>query len=496
MSGVVGERLSVDLVVIGGGPAGSTLAARLAQLGHKVALLEREAFPRPRLGESLTPGVRSLLRLTGADEPVQRAGFPSIESVLVDWDDGPCERRDEGAQGLLVDRGQFDLLLLEHARALGVGVLQPAVVAERRHDGERWRLRVDAEGGSVLVDASFLAAAGGRSGALPGCRSPAGARTVALHAYWRGFQPSLQPRIQALADTWCWGVPLPDGTVDILAFVDPERLRSDRDSVEASYHELVNGSVFGDEAAGAQRVSAVRAADATPYLSSECVTEAAIRVGDAGISLDPISSSGVQKAVQTALAGAVVVNTILRRPGAAETARRFYCNSLERASARHRTWAAAHYAAAAATRTSQFWTSRARFSDVPAEAAPRAASPGVNHRLEVSHRVEFVDLPCVAGEFVELKTAVAHPCLDEPVAFLGDWELAPLLRRVPAGKTSGELVQAWSELVPREAGVAISEWLGRNGILVAAGSRGVRSTEPLRRAGAGFADGEAEKRER
>lgn len=489
----MGERLSVDVLVIGGGPAGSILAARLAQLGHEVALLEREAFPRPRLGESLTPGVLPLLRLTGADEPVERAGFPSVESVLVDWDDGPRDRSDEGAHGLLVDRGQFDLLLLEHARALGVGVLQPAVPAERRHDGERWRLRVDAEGGSVSVDASFLAAAGGRSGALPSRRTPTGARTLALHAYWRGFPPPLRPCIQALADAWCWGVPLPGGTVDILVFVDPGRLRSNGASVEACYHELVNVSVFGEGAVWAERVGAVRAADATPYLDTECVTETAIRVGDAGLSLDPISSSGVQKAVQTALAGAVVVNTVLRRPGAAEAARRFYRDSLERASARHQTWAAARYAAAAATRTGQFWTSRAGGSDVPAEAAPRgtAAPFGADARLEVSHRVEFVELPCIAGEFVELKTAVAHPRLDEPVAYLGSWELAPLLRRVPAGLTSGELVRAWSELVPREAGLAISDWLGRNGILVAAGSVG--STEQPKSTGAGFAVSGADK---
>ena len=85
------RRLSVDVLVAGGGPAGSTLATRLAQLGHRVALVERNRFPRPRLGEALTPGVLPLLQLTGAHRPVEQAGFPCVESVLVDWDGRPTQ---------------------------------------------------------------------------------------------------------------------------------------------------------------------------------------------------------------------------------------------------------------------------------------------------------------------------------------------------------------------------------------------------------------------
>jgi flavin-dependent dehydrogenase len=467
----VGERLVADVVVIGAGPAGSTLAARLVQLGFDVVLLEREEFPRPRLGESLTPGVLPLLRLTGADQRVAAAGFPPVESVLVDWEDGPRERREGRAQGVLVDRGRFDLLLLDHARSLGARVLQPAAVSNRDGDGERWALQVDCAGQSLRVDAAYLAVAGGRGRGIAPRRTPTGPRTVSLYAYWHTGERSLRPRVQALDDSWCWSVPLPGGSANVLVFVDPERLRASR-SAEACYHELVGESAIARDLDGARLAGPVRAADATPFHDARSATAGAIKVGDAAVSVDPISSSGVQRAVQTALAGAVVVNTILRRPADADVARRYYRNSLRRASDRHRAWAAAHYAAAATRRASPFWTRRARRGPAPATPARTRDLPlAADAPLALSRETAFVDLPCVAGEFVEPKTAVDHPALEEPVAYLGGWELAPLLQRLPAGATARDLARAWASFVPESAGVAITGWLTSSGILVSAGER-------------------------
>ena len=390
----------------------------------------------------------------------------------MDWDGGPRERREDGAPGLLVDRGRFDLLLLEHARSLGVRVLQPAAVAERRHDGEQWRLRVDRQEGSLQVDAALLAVASGRGRGVGTRRAPTGPRTLALYGYWHGGRGPAPPRIEALEDSWCWSVPLPDGSTNALVFVDPDRLRSGR-SAEACYHALLGRSTVDHDLVGARLAGRVRAADATPFLDTDCVTADTIKVGDAAVSVDPISSSGVQRAVQTALAGAVVVNTLLRRPAAADVAQRFYRDSLQRAADRHTGWAASHYAAAAATRAGSFWTRRSQAGLAAAETQPQAPGPSVgpDAPLALSPQAAFVDLPCVAGEFVELKPAVAHPRLEEPVAYLGGWELAPLVRRVPAGVTGRELVRAWSGVVPESAGVAIAGWLTSRGILVAAGER-------------------------
>src|SRR5882757_6459160 len=120
-----------DVCVIGAGPAGSTFAARMAQLGHQVHLIERKRFPRRQLGESLSPGVMTLLKAADMHETIEAAGFSSVKGVWVKWADGPTLREDPSATGLLVDRSEFDLRLLKRAQALGVRVHQPAIVHQQ-----------------------------------------------------------------------------------------------------------------------------------------------------------------------------------------------------------------------------------------------------------------------------------------------------------------------------------------------------------------------------
>jgi 2-polyprenyl-6-methoxyphenol hydroxylase-like FAD-dependent oxidoreductase len=72
-----------SVCVIGAGPAGSTFAARMAQLGHDVCLVERQSFPRRQLGESLSPGVLPLLDMTGARQSVEAARFRRVRIVRV-----------------------------------------------------------------------------------------------------------------------------------------------------------------------------------------------------------------------------------------------------------------------------------------------------------------------------------------------------------------------------------------------------------------------------
>ncbi len=469
---------SVDVCVVGAGPAGSVIAARASQLGFSVCLVERATFPRPHLGESLTEGVLPMLDAIGARAAVESVGFPRVRRVRTNWDGAVTERVDARESGMLVDRGRFDAVLLSTARTLGVQVLQPAVVHARTAREDGWTVDIEAAGAGsssrVLLHARYLVDATGRRGMLRGRRRRVGPSTVALYAYWRGRRLPTRPCIEAGTEAWYWGVPLPDGSYNTLAFVDGDLLRqAPAVPVETRFRALLAQSSLMDECRDVDLTSAVRAVDATAHVDDASVTRTSIKVGDAALALDPLSSSGVQKALQTALSGAIVINTLLRKPEDAESAMRFYQDTLAHASERHRGWAASHYATVAAREPHAFWANRSRGAvgpeshsgSVPARAV-MAACLASREPVLLSPDLEFVEVPRLGAEFVGVGPALRHPSLEAPVAYLGGWELAPLLRRLRDGMTPMQLVRAWTPAVPLESGIAIAGWLLGRGLLV------------------------------
>jgi len=462
-------RFEADVVIVGAGPAGSTLGARLAQLGHRVLLIERVRFPRRRLGESLSPGVLSLLAVTGADASLGAARPARVQLVELEWGRGREQRQDPAGRGLLVDRGPFDAMLLAHARSLGAKVVQPATVRSHRYENRAWRVRIDAPRGPVELCAPLLVDATGRSGAFTPRRRRTGAPTLALFRYCRGRGLPEHPAIRAFGEQWAWGVPLPGGSYNALVFVDRDRLRRlPREPAPALFQRLLDQARLLDGALGVEAASEVYATDATPYLDETLAKPGFLRVGDAALALDPISSSGVQKAIQTALAAAVVANTLLRRPGSTLAALAFYTGSLRRSSEQHARWAAGYYAEVARTNDAPFWANRAAPALSSQDAEPAPIGVSASTPLALSRQVEWVRVPCIDSEFVSEKDAVRHPGLEEPIAFLDGCELAPLLQRVPPSATRHALAENWSSRVPFDRALTLVDWLTARGVLVAA----------------------------
>jgi flavin-dependent dehydrogenase len=468
-----------DVCIIGAGPAGSTFAARMAQLGHRVDLIERQHFPRRNLGESLSPGVMPLLGAANMHEAIEAAGFPRVSGIWVKWADGPRLREDPSETGLLVDRGEFDLRLLERARAFGVRVHQPARVLEQIRDGAKWRLAIDADGASKRLDADFVAYAGGRRSASPRRQLKTGVSTLAVHGYWRATSLPARPRIEAGQDGWYWGVPLPDGTYNTLVFVDPNWFRSAPGATMSErFLRLIDRSALMLDCRDAELIAPVRAIDATPYLGVDCVAPSRIQLGDAALAIDPISSSGVQKAIQSALSGAIVANTLLRRPESTDAALGFYRAQLNDASERHRRWAAGHYREVADRCDRPFWRQRAgTLAVMEPQPLPAIDTRGLaTTPVELSRELEFVRTPCLKGDFVSLASALHHPRLASPLVFLGGRELAPLLQTLQPGRTPLQIARSWSNRMPLETGMAIAGWLVNHGILVEQhGQRGAPS---------------------
>jgi 2-polyprenyl-6-methoxyphenol hydroxylase-like FAD-dependent oxidoreductase len=456
----------LGVLVIGGGPSGASFATRMAQLGHDVTLVESMCFPRHRLGESLTPGVPELLSATGAWRWVEQAGFPPAREVRQLWESESISRINAAPGSLLIDRGRFDILLLAHAAREGVRVLQPAKVVSCTSDAESWTVLIEHDGGRESIHAGFLADARGRQAGIS--RRAMGERTLALFADWDGAAFPSCATVAAGESGWFWGLPLPGGRYMAQAFLSPHEFHGAKgESLEQRYRRLIQDSALGVSVTSARLMGAVKATDATPYLALEPVTPRMIRLGDAAISLDPISSSGMQKAIQTALSGAIVANTLLRRPEASAIACDFYRTSLSAAAERHRSWVAERYHAAGRARNHPFWTARAK---APAELQQEYGQSSPSEEVILSRDARLFDCPCLGAEFVELHRALVHPALSEPVAFLAEQPLATLLSSVPRGSLVA-LARYWSRHMPFKTAMSIAVWLRRKGVLVPAGDQ-------------------------
>jgi flavin-dependent dehydrogenase len=456
----------VEVCVVGAGPAGATLATRLAQLGHDVAIVERHPFPRPHIGESLSPGIWPLLDVLGVSERVTAAGFTRTSIARVRWRDHG-EERTQLPDGLTVDRAGFDAILLQRAREAGARALSPARARRPIRRRDRWELAL----GDRVLRARFLADATGRRRLLGGRCCPTAPRTLALHAIWRGGPPpdGTQTRIEALAEGWLWGARLPDGSFRAMAFVDPRTLQAQGSDKLRLYHRLLAESrLFAELTAGAAIAGPPHACDATSYAASTSIDACSVKVGEAAFAIDPLSSSGVQTAIQTGLAGAAAVHSILAADGDAAAAIAYYTAHQLHSVDRHAATAARLYAEHRIHAHESFWQRRSAASPPLPERVP-VTTPLADllaRPVRLHADAALADTPCLVGDRVEVRRALMHPVLDRPVAFLGGEELAPLLELLPASPSLADAICWWDRALRTGQAVAIANWLHGRGLLV------------------------------
>ena len=446
----------MDIAIAGAGPAGSVLALRLAQFGERVALIEKTRQFGRRPGESLTPGILPLLEAAGLSERVEAAAYLTSRSSRILW---AGEIRHGDASGFIIDRARFDGLLMEAAREAGVRVIRPARIAASAFEGA-WLLHLD---DGRRLTARFLADAAGRSRVLPGRKIQYGARTFALCGYWSNACASfLETVVEAAPSAWYWGAPVDDAHFSAMAFVDAAAggLRQYLSRVEDS-------SLLAPLLKNARCIQQ-KVCDATPFLDTLPVDEHSIKIGDAAMSIDPLSSQGVQIAIGTALHAAAVIHTILDRPHHLDLAMDFYRRRLAHSADFHSTAAAGFYRQQFEACGTDFWRARAK-PHVRSTATPSRrnnAAPSPQAKVRVSPGVRLVSFGASNGCHIIPEEAVE---LDgNVVVYVGTMKLRDLLQYVNQPVHVSELIARWAAKMPSEKAHQAFRWAWAEGWIQAA----------------------------
>jgi flavin-dependent dehydrogenase len=330
-----------DVVVIGGGPAGSTTSTLLAQGGLTVGLFEREKFPRFHIGESLIPETYWVLKRLNMLEKMQQSHFVKKYSVqfinangklsapFYFWDNKPHEC----SQTWQVVRSEFDQMMLENAREHGVdahdGVHVIEVLFDRaergqsnsdgdravgvaiKQDGQRKDIRA-----KVVVDASGQAALLMNRMQLR-LWDPV-LNKGAIWTYWEGaYRDTGKDEGATMViqtpgkEGWFWNIPLHDNIVSLGVVAPFDYLfKGRKGNHEQTYQEAIEHTpAVKDRIKNAKRVTGYFATRDYSYRSTRCAGDGWVLVGDAFGFLDPLYSSGVLLALKSGeLAADAIIN--------------------------------------------------------------------------------------------------------------------------------------------------------------------------------------------
>lgn len=309
-----------DAIVIGGGPAGSTAGAVLASKGRRVAVLERENFPRYHIGESLLPYCYFPLERLGMIPRMKESHFPKKYSVQFVSTEGKLSVpfyffqhfEHDAAMTWQVLRSEFDQMLLDNAREKGAEILQPMTARELIwSDGKVTGVKaVDANGAGRELHAPMTIDATGRD-AFAVSRNGWKVRDpylnkIAVWTYYKGAlrDPGLDEGATTVAFVpekgWFWYIPLPDDIVSVGVVAEKDYLYSDSRDLETIFQREVRKNPWIESHVGAgQQTGQYFVTGEYSYRSKYCSADGLVLAGDAFAFLDPVFSSGVFLALRS-----------------------------------------------------------------------------------------------------------------------------------------------------------------------------------------------------
>jgi flavin-dependent dehydrogenase len=325
MTEVIG---TFDVAIVGGGPGGSTLGALLSRQGLSVCIVERDTFPRFRVGESLLPFSMDTFRASGVLPKIEAAGFMLKHGARFVVDETLEEECFWFRNGLdndhplafQVQRAPFDKLLLDHAAESGVKVFQPLAATDyTAHDDHAV---LSTAGGDIR--AQVVCDASGRwtfsSSRQRQRRLHPTHRKVTVFGHFRNVVRCEQDPgniiIARFGETqmgWFWLIPFADGTTSVGVVADSEYFRQSAMSPGDFFARSISGSrAMGPRMRSAELCGEVRTESDFSYTSERHVADRLLKIGDAGAFIDPVFSSGVFLSVKSAEMAAEAIHCAVR----------------------------------------------------------------------------------------------------------------------------------------------------------------------------------------
>jgi flavin-dependent dehydrogenase len=460
-----------DVIILGSGPAGTSTAIRLAALGFNVGLVERKQFPRAHPGICLSNPTLALLGFLAPHENLLRADFWRRKLTAVKW--GSPEASYVEKNGVHIDRGALDLSLLKIALKNGVSAYQPASLVNTpatHEDG--WRIVISIDGRCRELKARFLVDAAGRSPVLQDIRQKDSPPLVALHAKWElNEPPDFDGFIEDGDNAWLWFARTSARSAAISVFCAPQSIRErGEEDLQTCYLRLLSMFHLLRPSALGRQTSHLQVCDATSRHSTTPASDRHIRVGDACMSVDPLSSQGVHLALLSGIQAAIIINTILKKPENAELAKCFFSRRIEEKVALHTHRTRAEYRRVSEVRPGRFWRERAGHgstaADPPAQLSTALPSPHPNTLLQIAPEVVFTKEPVIEGNFVANRPAIRHPGIKGAIAYVEGMNVRSLLSALPKEVSYQEIPNHWHGLVPSSLRKKLRSWFWEKRILV------------------------------
>ncbi|HEY0231058.1 MAG TPA: NAD(P)/FAD-dependent oxidoreductase [Dokdonella sp.] len=340
--------IECDVLVVGGGPGGSTAATLLQRQGRRVLQLEKDHHPRFHIGESLLPANLPIFDQLGVMEKVRALGvlklgadFPSDEGNYQTFHFRHA-LGNTPPHAFQVKREEFDAMLFEHARESGVDAREGVKVeqVEIAGAGRVVAHAKDAEGNALTVNARYLVDASGRDtllgNALKLKRKNDKHQSAAIFSHFRGVErrpgdDAGNISIYNFAHGWCWFIPLQDGVVSVGCVCFPEYLKQRRGHNEEFLLDTLKLMPSAwSRMAEAQMISDVRVTGNYSYTCAAMCGPGWVMVGDAYAFVDPVFSSGVYLAMHSGKQAAAMVGAILDAPASEAALQRAFTARIRR----------------------------------------------------------------------------------------------------------------------------------------------------------------------